>query len=235
MNTKQLGVAIFSALTFCSVNFSAQAAQWDISISNLTHGNLFTPLLAAGHDSSSNLFQVGSAATAGVTAMAECGDLTTLLLEAGVAGADTISDLVGGGNVLAAGATVTGTLITNAPNLTVTAMILPSNDAFVGLDAQPIPTAAGTYTYYLNGYDSGTEANNELLATEACVPGVAGFPGGSADTGGTGVAGADSNSNIHIHRGLLGDTDSAAGISDVNSTIHRWQNPVAKVVVTVTP
>ncbi len=235
MNTKQLGVAIFSALTLYSVNFSAQAAQWDISISNLTHGNLFTPLLAAGHDNNSHLFQVGSAATTGVTAMAECGDLTTLLLEAGAAGADTISDLVGGGNVLAAGATVTGTLITNASNLTVTAMILPSNDAFVGLDAQPIPAAAGTYTFYLNGYDSGTEANNELQAAAACAPGVAGFPGGSSDTGGIGVAGADSNPNIHIHRGLLGDTANAAGISDINSTIHRWQNPVAKVVVTVTP
>jgi len=76
---------------------------------------------------------------------------------------------------------------------------------------------------------------HELAPQAACAPGVAGFPGGSADTGGSGVAGADSNTNVHIHRGLLGDTNSAGGISDVDSTIHRWQNPVAKVVVTVTP
>ncbi len=238
MNSKKFGVAMFSALTLCSVNFSAQAAQWDISITNLTHGNLFTPLLAAGHDNNSHLFQVGMAATAGVTAMAECGDLTSLLDEAGVLGADTISNLAGG--PLSAGDTTTGTLMTSGGNnyLSIAAMILPTNDAFVGLDAQKIPVEAGTYTFYLNGYDAGTEQNDELVQAAAeCAVDVPGFPD-PTDIGGTlgeGVAGPDSNNNIHIHRGLLGDTNPGGGISDVNSTIHRWQNPVAKVVVTVTP
>jgi len=159
MNTKQLGVAMFSALSLCSMSFSAQAAQWDISISNLTHGNLFTPLLVAGHNSTSHLFELGSTASTGIRAMAECGDLTALLVEAGNAGADTMSDLVGGGNVLMAGNTITTSLTTTGTNLSVTAMILPSNDAFMGLDAMVIPAAAGTYTFYLNGYDAGTEAN----------------------------------------------------------------------------
>ena len=51
----------------------------------------------------------------------------------------------------------------------------------------------------------------------------------------TGVAGADSNTMVHVHRGILGDTDPTGGKSDLDSTIHRWQNPVAKVVITVTP
>jgi hypothetical protein len=38
---------------------------------------------------------------------------------------------------------------------------------------------------------------------------------------------------VHIHPGLLGDTDPNGGISDVDSRIHRWLNPVAALIVTV--
>ncbi len=235
MNSKHIGLALCSALTLGSFSLSSQAAQWDVTITNLTHGNLFTPLLVTAHDSSTHLFQVGAAASSAIGLMAECGDLSELLMvgEAGVVDADTISNPAGG--LLAAGASTTAMIDTTSNSLTVTAMVLPSNDAFVGLDAQSIPAEAGTYTYYLNAYDAGTEANDELLAV-GCVAGMAGMPGGSADTGGSGgVAGADSNGNIHVHRGVLGDTDNAGGNSDIDSRIHRWQNPVAKIVVTVTP
>ena len=127
---------------------------------------------------------------------------------------------------------------TTSTNLTITAMVLPTNDAFVGMDAQLIPTTAGSYTYYLNAYDAGSEANSELLDNSGCAAGMAGIPAapnGDNGSGGTGVAGADTNTMIHIHRGVLGDTNSTGGASDLDSTIHRWQNPVAKVVVTVTP
>jgi hypothetical protein len=50
---------------------------------------------------------------------------------------------------------------------------------------------------------------------------------------GTGVASTESNDAVHIHRGNLGDTDADGGVSDVDSRIHRWLNPVAKVVITV--
>ena len=38
---------------------------------------------------------------------------------------------------------------------------------------------------------------------------------------------------IHVHRGVLGDTDAAGGNSDLDSRIHRWLNPVAKVELTI--
>ena len=44
---------------------------------------------------------------------------------------------------------------------------------------------------------------------------------------------ADANSNVHIHRNTLGDTDPTGGVSDLDSTVHRWLNPVVRVVVTV--
>ena len=65
------------------------------------------------------------------------------------------------------------------------------------------------------------------------MPGIPAAPGGDGGTGGSGVPATESNMTVHIHRGSLGDTDSTGGASDLNSTIHRWLNPVAKVELTV--
>ncbi|MBT5218144.1 MAG: hypothetical protein HOM16_01500, partial [Woeseia sp.] len=68
------------------------------------------------------------------------------------------------------------------------------------------------------------------------APGAAGIPadpGGANGTGGTGSAGPDVNPNVHIHRNNLGDSDPTGGTSDLDNTVHRWLNPVIRVVVTV--
>ena len=67
--------------------------------------------------------------------------------------------------LLAPGDSATATLDTTAGNthLSIVAMLLPTNDGFVGLDSLEIPTTPGTYIYYLNGYDAGTEANDEVI------------------------------------------------------------------------
>ena len=38
---------------------------------------------------------------------------------------------------------------------------------------------------------------------------------------------------VHIHRGSLGDDDITGGKSDLDNTVHRWLNPVARITVTV--
>ena len=216
----------------------AQAATWDVAITNLTNGNHFTPLLVTAHDSSTHLFQAGMSASAALQAMAECGDLSGLTA-IHAADADTIANPAAG--LLAPAASTAAMLDTDGSSntqLSVVAMMLPTNDAFVGLDNLQVPTAAGTYTYYLNAYDAGTEANSELLDTSGCAPGMAGIPGapsGGDGVNGTGVSAADGNTNVHVHRGVLGDSDTMGGNSDLDSSIHRWQNPVAKITVTVTP
>lgn len=214
----------------------AQAADISVKVTNLTHGNHFTPLLVTAHDDMTHLFHAGTAASASLRIMAECGDISMLSSDVGGADMDTIENPAGG--LLAPGQNTTADLMTDAmhTHLSLVAMILPTNDGFVGLDAMELPTEAGTYTYYVNAYDAGTEANDELLPGTACAAGVAGIPAApnmDGGTGGTGAAMADTNSMVHIHRGVLGDTDSNGGISDLDSTVHRWQNPVAKIEVTV--
>ena len=162
-------------------------------------------------------------------------DLTGLIAEVESAGGDYVANPAGG--LLAPGASTS----TSVPvedhnrNLSIVGMLLPTNDGFAGLDSAWVPRRPGTYTYYLNGYDAGTEANDELITGGGApgVPGIPAAPGEDAGSGGTGAAGPDSNPYVHIHRGVLGDTDLAGGISDLDSRIHRWLNPVARIVIHV--
>ena len=114
-------------------------------------------------------------------------------------------------------------------------MLLPTNDGFVGLDALKVPRWRGTYTYYVKGYDAGTEANDEIINGGGApdTPGIPADPGGNSGSGATGAAGDDHNTTVHIHRSTLGDTDLSGGISDLDSRVHRWLNPVARVVIKV--
>lgn len=213
---------------------NAHAADWDVKVTNLSHGINFTPLLISAHDSGTHIFQAGAMASESLKAMAECGDISALVTD--LSTADNLENPASG--LLAPGSSATGMLTTDQTHLSLVAMLLPTNDGFVGMDALEIPTAAGTYTYYLNAWDAGSEANNELMDTSGCAVGMAGIPAdpsGAAGTGGSGVAGTDSNTTVHIHRGVLGDSNNAGGNSDLSNTVHRWQNPIAEIEITVTP
>lgn len=215
------------------------AADISVEIVNLTRGIYFTPFLVAAHNDSTSLFSTGSTASASLQAMAEGGDISMLAADLGAVNADIVENPASG--LLAPGASATASINTDdAPDntqLSVVAMLLPTNDAFAGLNAITIPTAAGVYQYDVDAYDSGTEANDEIRGSGS--PGMAGFPfppGSPVDTGsgnnGTGIT-ATAEGFVHIHRNVLGDTDASAGVSDIDSTVHRWLNPVVRVIVTV--
>lgn len=211
------------------------AQDLNIKITNLTHGIYFTPLLVAAHNDSSHLFMEATSASTSLKAMAEGGDISELSSDAQSLGANVVENPAAG--VLAPGASTRFALMSNSGNnyLSLTAMLLPTNDGFVGADAIKVPTATGTYTYYLNAYDAGTEANNEII-NGGGAPGVLGIPvdpGNHGGTNATGVTTTESNATVHIHPGNLGDSNATGGKSDLDSSVHRWLNPVAKLVITV--
>ena len=207
----------------------------EVEITNLTNATVFTPLLIATHKHDFHLFQVGTPASGNLQAMAEGGALAGLIGEVTAAGGNYVEDPVGG--LLNPGESVATTVEMgrHRSHLSVTAMLLPTNDGFVGLDGVHLPYRRGVYTYYLNAYDAGTEANDEQITGGGApgAPGIPADPGGNAGSGGTGVAGPDQNTNVHPHRGVVGDLDPAGGPSDLVAGTHGWSNPVAKVVVSV--
>jgi len=267
-------------LTLASIS-TAQAVDIQISITNLTQGNYFTPRIVVAHTADADLFEVGETASSALTWLAEAGVITDdqevassgMNFEALLGPADTDNGSntwhFFGGLVPPASTLSYASFNTfDKPLLSIASMLIPTNDAFVGLDSIVIPTEAGTYTYYLNAYDAGTELNDELNSTRTDITGVGGTALGgyaapgvagagappiapSMSVGGTGVAAtigeaADgtalgvatevidgTDGPIHIHRNTLGDTSATAGASDLDSTVHRWLNPVAKVTIVV--
>ena len=70
----------------------------------------------------------------------------------------------------------------------------------------------------------------QVLPVEAGIPTG---PSGNGGTGGTGVVGAEVENPVQIHRGVLGDTDNAGEMSDLDATKHRWINPVETKIITM--
>lgn len=227
---------ITALVTVGSLNAGlALAQELTITVTNLTNAVHFTPLLISAHNPQTHLFEAGMAASVSLQAMAEGGDISGLATDLSAIGATVVTDPAGG--LLAPGASTSTTLMSERPNarLSLVAMLLPTNDGFVGLDSLSVPKAPGTYTYYLNAYDAGTEANDEIINGGGApgIPGIPADPSGNGGAGASGVISTEYNTRVHIHPGVLGDTDAAGGMSDLDSRLHRWDNPVAKLVITV--
>lgn len=229
-----LGTIVKSATAVALLSGTLTAGEVDVTIQNYTGGNYFTPLLVAAHASTMPLFTPGTAASTALQAMAEGGDISLLSTDLAGAGASVTENPAGG--LLAPGQSATATVTADAQNdaLSVVAMILPTNDGFVALNNWEIPTEAGTYTVQLDAYDAGTEANDEII-NGGGTPGTPGIPDDPGGFGGSGASGLNAvpEGFVHIHRGVLGDQDATGGVSDLNSSVHRWLNPIATVVVTV--
>ncbi|PCK09766.1 MAG: hypothetical protein COA42_02310 [Alteromonadaceae bacterium] len=263
LSTALLGSALFAANT--------QAIELQVSISNLTQGMSFTPRLLVAHTSDVDLYQTGVAASTPLAWLAESGSITDASNAASAGenfewmletteNAPNNTWQVFGGLLAPATTSAAYTFETNdMPYLSLVSMLIPTNDAFVGMDSIAIPSAPGTYNYYLNAYDAGTELNDEIspatsTATEAGsgdalggygVPGMAGVGAptvsniGSAATGvavqidGSNQIADGTDGPVHIHRNVMGDTDATAGRSDLDATVHRWLNPVARITIIV--
>lgn len=237
LRTTAFAAAILTATTVASA--PALADRVEVKIENLTSSIWFTPLLAVAHSKKLDLFSTGQPASDAIAAIAEGGDVSLAKAAADGAGAATAvaSDL------LAPGKSVTLNLSTNSSQryLSVAGMLLPTNDGFVGLDSVRIPRKWYRRTVDAIGYDAGTERNNEVI-NGGGAPGVLGIPADPGGNNGIGASGVSASTGgpaesmyIHVHRGILGDRDATGGESDLDSAVHRWLNPVARITITHRP
>lgn len=265
----KLNKVVSATLVGLAVSSAVSAQTITVSITNLTHAHHFTPRLVIAHDATVDAFEPGVEATEALAWLAEAGVIDDA--QNAASSGQNFEALLGPtqtdngsntwqrfGGLVEPSSTLSYSFDTmDKPYLSVLTMLIPTNDAFAGLDSIEIPTEPGTYSYNVNAYDAGTELNDELNSARTDVveagtgnalggyglPGVAG--GGQSPvalgTGGTGVGAEVSNGEVedgtdgpvHIHRNVLGDTSDTAGASDLSSTVHRWLNPVARVTITV--
>lgn len=189
--------------------------KYKVEITNLTNAQQFTPRLAATHSADVEMFSAGTMASPGLKILAESG--MTSMLEAELMGMSGVADTATSGPLLEPGATDVLMLTARgrATRLSLAAMLIPTNDAFVGLNT-PLPKGQETTEVYAYAYDAGTEVNDELCAS---IPGPpyleCGGPGG-------GLAPGDGEGFITIHRGIH-------GVGEFDAAIRDWRNPVARV------
>jgi len=223
------------AFGLLSTSQFVNAQDLEITVTNLTQGIYYTPLLIGAHTGNMSLYQLGQTASSELQMMAEGGDISGLSAMLMNANADVVENPAAG--LLAPSTSTTTQLTTTGSNdhLSIVAMMLPTNDGFIGLNDWPIPSQAGTYTINLNAYDAGTEANDEIINGGGApgTPGIPAAPGGNGGTGASGITTVESNPTVHVHPGNIGDDNPTGGKSDLDNSVHRWLNPVARVTVVV--
>ena len=189
--------------------------MYAVTITNLTKGQTFTPILAASTRQGSHVFNLGSPASDELEIIAESGNnqpLANKLTSEGNA-LDTASS----GALLGPGQSVTLKVKMSEKFrfVSMAAMLIPTNDGFVATNSIRGPKKKGrSVTVYSAVYDSGTEVNDE-----SCVN----IPGPFC--GGEGFNAAGGEGFVHVNIGMH-------DIGDLASSQFDWRNPAAKIVIT---
>ena len=194
--------------TIISVANSSSIAgnlDYTIKLVNLTNNQPLSPVLVVFHENGYQAFADGSTASTALEYMAEAGDNSFLVTEA-TAAAEYIAHQSTAGPVPPRSTdTVTISIpAADAANLqiSVLTMLVNTNDAFSGLNAQDISGLGDGDRLILNGlvWDAGTELNTEAAGT---IPGPA--------DGGEGFNSSrdDIVNAVRIHQGVV--TNALAG------------------------
>ena len=201
-----------------SANSDDEQLMAEVSLTNLTRGQIMSPVFVARQDSGAGtLYSLGDPASEAMAKMAEDADASGLMAE---------WDPETNGNVAEAmvvklndgpikpGETVTMKFDIDDGHqwISFASMLVSTNDAFIGANAFDLSKSRSVY---LNAYDSGSEANSEDCAY---IPGP---PCGNhvEDQ-------ATPEGFIHVHAGIHGGSNS-----DLDPATHDWRDPVARLTV----
>ena len=226
--TRSLTSTFLSALASSAVMLAALGASsparansermvsYEVTVTNLTGKQQFTPLLLVTHRPELSLFSLGQPASPELTTLAEEGNVAPL--RAVLQAHRHVSATVAGNSLLNPGNSVTFQIQGHPgrDRLSLAAMLIPTNDAFVALDGVDLPHPGRSVTLTAVAYDAGSEVNDELCSS---IPGPmfveCGGSGGGAKVGG-------GEGFVHVHRGMH-------GIGNFKPSDRDWRNPVAEI------
>ena len=192
-------------------NAKVVAGTYTVTVTNITKGQSFTPIIGATHRPGIRFFRTGMPASEGIEIMAEGGN--TMPLAEALMSSELVGYTAGTDGLLMPGDSVSfeieGDYIFQ--RLSVAAMLIPTNDTFFALNSMKLPQYyRETFVY---AYDAGTEMNDESCAS---IPGpTCGGEGDNAE-GGEGF--------VHLASGISGHGDLEPGAYD-------WRGPVARVEI----
>jgi hypothetical protein len=198
---------------------------YEVTITNLSTGQLLSPPVLAAHGPDFAVFEVGEKASEGIWTVAEQGNPMTLAEQlratpqvAAVAVADGPVHRIGGPGE----STMTMRIESHgADRLSVAMMLGCTNDGFTGLSSVPLSRSMVPVTYYGAAYDAGTERNNQLWS--AMPDGCNAL--GPAPRDADGQNGRDLTLEpIAMHAGII------PGVGDLDQQF-AWSEAVVKITV----
>lgn len=199
-------------------NGSPEPRSYEVTITNITSGQSFTPVLVATHTMDVSFFELGAAPSADLADLAEGGatgglQATLDSLPEYVMESATSGITADGNPLINPGESVTVIISGNRDynRLSLAGMLLPTNDSFVAINSMPLPRWQAASMAL--AYDAGSEMNDEL-----CVN----IPGPTC--GGAPFSEGLAEGYVHISRGISGE-------GDLEASGHDWRNPVARVTV----
>ena len=213
--TSTLIIALVAGLVIGTPVLAAGDQKFSVTITNVTRGQTFTPILVASHKKGVKLFTPGMPASPELAALAEGGDVVTL--GTALMAMDDVLDVADSGGLLFPGASVTVMVTTTGKfnHLSLASMLIPTNDAFFALNGIKGASGKKTIMVMAPAWDAGSEPNDELCLS---MPGpVCAGAGGSPLAGGEGF--------VHMHAGIH-------GIGDLDPAMYDWRNAVATISIT---
>ena len=201
--------------------------SYRVTIENLTTGQVFSPGVIATHTNKVDVWSPGAAASEGVRLIAEDGMESVAVAElTGAPGVHAvISTLapinrIGGPVGLPSSRSFIIGAAANANRLSVTVMLICTNDGFTGLHGEKLPGGFKAASYLVGAWDAGTEENNERFSqiVDPC------------QMAGPVVAPSDGNGRVATS-GVILPHSNIQGIADLSVPLHGWQGPVARITV----
>jgi hypothetical protein len=229
--------AVLLALSVLALGLGTQQARaedggtrtYEITITNLTTGQTFSPPVFATHTSSANVFTTGRKASEGIRLIAEQGSNATLAST--LRGAPGVSRVVAGDmpvHRIGGAGSIMQTFMIEADGsanwLSMAAMLICTNDGFVGLNSVKLPETMTSVVYYARGYDAGTEVNDQLY-THLGDPCVQVGPV-KVDPDGMNLR-TPENGVIMPHRGTVANVGDQGKYADA----YSWPEPAAKIII----
>ena len=201
-----------------SANTDDEQLLVEVSLTNLTRGQILSPVFMARHDGDMDpLYTLGMPATDALAKMAEDADASGLMANYDPSSNAYVSEsmlLTLDDGPIPPGHTVTTEFQIDDEDayLSFISMLVTTNDAFIGSSGLDL---SHSRTINLTAYDSGTEANSESCAY---IPGP---PCGSHAKDD-----AISEGYVYVHNGIHGGEGSG-----LDPATHDWHNPVARMTI----
>lgn len=198
----------------------AEATPYEVTITNLTYSQIFSPPVVVSHTSSVSVGAAGGVASSELVDVAENGNPTPLfdLLD----GAPGVIDVEAATGPILPGESQTFTVEVLGKDTLISAvgMLIATNDAFFFANGVPAPLR-GVLKVNADAWDAGSETNSELCSE---IPAILCGEGDNPNNRNT----TDAEGFLHVHRGVHGG-------ADLDPAVYDWRSGVAMITIQRAP